>query len=187
MPTKKIGDLNPNPNNPRTITDVAFAALSKSLGKYGDLSGIIFNRTTGNLVGGHMRLKAFNPNCKIEITKEYNRPTNTGTIAEGYVLVNEERFAYREVEWEQTDETIANIAANKHGGRFDFGKLPDTLLSLDNYGTDMDLTGFDTKEIERIMTGFNKDNQGKGSGTDPPAGQATSHRCPKCGYKWEDS
>ena len=52
-----IGDLSPAPYNPRKISERAQNALSKSLGDFGDISGIVWNKRTGNLVCGHQRVK----------------------------------------------------------------------------------------------------------------------------------
>lgn len=39
----------------------ALRALQKSMAEFGDLSGIVFNRRTGNLIGGHQRIKIIDP------------------------------------------------------------------------------------------------------------------------------
>jgi hypothetical protein len=53
----RLSDLKPAPYNPRTISDAALAALKASIDRWGIVQPIIFNRTTGNVVGGHQRLK----------------------------------------------------------------------------------------------------------------------------------
>ncbi len=52
-----LGQLEGNPKNPRRITDKKLDMLKKAVSEFGDLSGIVFNRTTGQLVGGHQRVK----------------------------------------------------------------------------------------------------------------------------------
>src|SRR5436853_352297 len=59
MDTKDLNDLKGNPKNPRTISKHDFEALKKSILKFGDLSGVIFNKRTGHLAGGHQRIEAF--------------------------------------------------------------------------------------------------------------------------------
>lgn len=93
-----IKDLNPNPSNPRKISDATLEYLSKSILKHGDLSGFVYNTRSKQLVSGHQRSKVIPPDSKIKIEKKYDPPTPTGTVAEGYVQVGEERFQYREVE-----------------------------------------------------------------------------------------
>jgi hypothetical protein len=53
----KLVDLNQAPYNPRRITDEAFGGLGASLEEFGLLSLIIWNKRTGNIVGGHQRYK----------------------------------------------------------------------------------------------------------------------------------
>lgn len=49
------------PNNPRRISPKEFERLRADLTTFGDLSGIVHNVTTGNLVGGNQRTRA---SCK---------------------------------------------------------------------------------------------------------------------------
>ncbi len=64
-----IMDLKPAEYNPRTISDDQLERLKKSLEEFGDLSGIVFNRQTGNLVGGHQRLKVIPEGADIDKTE----------------------------------------------------------------------------------------------------------------------
>ena len=50
-----LSKFKPSPRNPRRITDDALAGLRASLRTFGDLSGLVFNRRTGNVVCGHQR------------------------------------------------------------------------------------------------------------------------------------
>lgn len=53
-----LADLAPADYNPRRISPKAMQGLKASLERFGELGGIVFNRRTGNLVGGHQRVKA---------------------------------------------------------------------------------------------------------------------------------
>ena len=53
---KNIDDLKPASYNPRKISKKAFEGLEVSLKKFGDISGIVWNKRTGNLVSGHQRV-----------------------------------------------------------------------------------------------------------------------------------
>lgn len=53
-----IDDIKPSPYNPRDITDPAFEGLKTSLKRFGLVDTVIINKRTGNLVGGHQRVKA---------------------------------------------------------------------------------------------------------------------------------
>jgi len=55
---KPLKALKPHPRNPRTISDKAMAGLQRSLAKYGYVEPIVWNKTTGHIVGGHQRVKA---------------------------------------------------------------------------------------------------------------------------------
>lgn len=147
----KLSDLAPNPQNPRKISDDQKKRLKKSLETFGDLSGIIFNRTTGRLVGGHQRQKSLPPDAEI-VRKELAEATPTGTIAIGHILLpNGEKLAYRETAWSESTEKAAALAANQHGGEWDYPLLIDHLIDLDNNNIDLDLTGFSTEEIENLL------------------------------------
>lgn len=148
----KVKDLSPNAKNPRTVTDSKLRMLKKAMLKFGDLGGIIFNRKTRQLVGGHQRSKHLDPSSVITIVKKYSKPTKTGTVAEGFVEMKGERFSYREVYWDALTEKAANIAANKGAGEFDAQMLNDWLKELTSFDAnfDIDLTMFDVKELSEL-------------------------------------
>jgi hypothetical protein len=50
-----ISELTPAEYNPRLITDEAKARLKKSIQKYGCVQPIVWNKRTGNIIGGHQR------------------------------------------------------------------------------------------------------------------------------------
>lgn len=53
----KVADLRPADYNPRAITDAALAGLGASVDRFGMVEPPVYNKRTGNLVGGHQRLK----------------------------------------------------------------------------------------------------------------------------------
>jgi len=163
MVKMKLKELKPANYNPRKITDEQLSMLKKALEEFGDLSGIVFNRRTGNLVGGHQRLKCLPEDAKIE-KKELNKPSHTGTVAEGFILIprldkegspkagvvaSSDRLSYREVDWPLEKEKAANIAANKHGGEFDDELLKCLLEELKD--TDIELLGFSENELDKLL------------------------------------
>ena len=151
MKKKTISQLTPNPRNPRKISDKQMAMLKKSLVQFGDLSGFIVNVRSGNIVSGHQRQKALPPDAEIVITDRHKEPTKTGTVSEGHILIDGEKFKYREVDWDEVTEKAGNLAANKHGGDFDLSILNEWLLELDAHNIDMDLVGFTKEELEGLM------------------------------------
>lgn len=162
----QIEDLSPNPGNPRTITDAKLSALKKALEEFGDLGGFVFNRKTKQLVGGHQRAKLFDRDAEIVIEHKYKKPSRTGTVAEGYAVLNGERFKYREVSWDVQREHAANIAANKGAGEWDMPKLGEWIRDLGDFGFDLDLTMFDDEERKQFLADSKDGTEGL---TDPDA------------------
>lgn len=160
----KLKDLNKNPANPRKIKDEKLKALARSLKEFGDLSGIVFNKRTNRLVGGHQRVTVLPADAEIR---------------DGFIWVEGDKFTYREVDWDETKEKAANLAANRHGGEWDIPKLSDWLIELDSMNMDMELIGFTQEEMEGILAPTNfppgsEDDQGKLDEKKPIT-------CPKCG------
>lgn len=56
--TRRIADLVPADYNPRKIGKKALAGLSASIAEFGAVQPVIVNERTGNIVGGHQRVKA---------------------------------------------------------------------------------------------------------------------------------
>jgi len=54
---KKLSELMPAGYNPRSISPEAFEGLKKSISRFGLVEPIVWNKRTGNVVGGHQRLK----------------------------------------------------------------------------------------------------------------------------------
>jgi DNA modification methylase len=156
----RLDDLVSNPRNPNSMEDTDKGMLARSLVEFGDLSGIIFNRTSGYLIGGHQRIDVFRQLLKdgaeIIVAKEYAKPSRTGTVADGVLDYQGENFAVRIVAWPPAKENAALIAANRFGriGIDDGQKLKDLLEELDTGGFDMDLTGYSEKAMEELMTQF---------------------------------
>lgn len=126
----KVKDLAPNPKNPCTISAPKLGQLKKALVAFGDLSGIVYNSRTNQLVGGHQRTKHLPEDAEVIITKRYSKTTRTGTVAIGYVLLCGERFSYREVYWGKKKEKAANLAANKSAGEWEEQLLKEFLKEL---------------------------------------------------------
>jgi DNA modification methylase len=147
-----VAKLLPNPKNPRTITPEKLAMLKKSLLEFGDLSGVVLNRKSRQLVGGHQRIQSLDKKAIVHVTKQYAKPTKTGTVAEGYIESQGERFSYREVNWSLVKEKAANIAANKGAGEWNTAQLSEWMKELKNtFDFDLDLTMFDEKERNELL------------------------------------
>lgn len=144
----QLKDLKPNKRNPRKITDKKLELLKKSLAKFGDLSGFVYNRQTQALVSGHQRSKSLPKNAKVVIERKYDQATAAMTVAEGYVEVDGEKFKYREVDASPEWEMEALLAANKHGGEWDADLLKLNLIDFPKM--DLDLAGFELPELQAM-------------------------------------
>lgn len=100
--TMTISSLKAADYNPRKIEEENFTALTYSIKEFGDLSGITFNRTTGNLVTGHQRVRS--------LMEQYG--TDLPIVKNGILLPDGSHFHVRFVDWDLQKEVAANIAAN---------------------------------------------------------------------------
>jgi len=123
---KKIIEISPSKYNPRTISDESMGRLTKSLAEFGNIQPITWNARTGNVVGGHQRLKVYQAMGKTEV----------------------EVWA---VDLSEQKEKAANIALNKLSGEFDMPMLKDILEEIDTGDLDMEVTGFAMDEIAEMM------------------------------------
>jgi ParB-like chromosome segregation protein Spo0J len=155
--TKKISEISGAKYNPRKISDEAMGRLTKSLAEFGNIQPITWNARTGNVVGGHQRLKVYKAMGKTEV----------------------DVWA---VDLDEQKEKAANIALNKLSGEFDMPMLKDILEEIDTGDLDMEITGFGMDEIALMMEATNPDpnflpdaevNQGKLDEKSPVT-------CPNC-------
>jgi hypothetical protein len=122
--------LRPDPINPREITDEALAGLGASLAEYGDLSGIVFNLRTGELVSGHQRVRQLRELGAGEFTRAPGPGPGTDA-ARGYVdhPKTGERFDVRFVDWPRSKQRQANLVANSRAIAGHFTDGVDSILS----------------------------------------------------------
>ena len=131
-----INKINPAVYNPRKDLqpdDPEYQKLKKSIEEFDIVEPLIWNKQTGNLVGGHQRLK---------ILKDQG-------IKEIEVSV---------VDLPEAKEKALNIALNKVDGTWDYPKLMDLLQEIDTGEFDISLTGFTKQEIEKLSVKFDKDD-----------------------------
>lgn len=117
-----MGDLNVRGyyKNPRKISPEAVEKLRENLELLGDLSGIVHNEGTNELIGGNQRGKIFDINeCRVEITETLPEPDKQGTTARGFVYWKDHKYTYRRVRWSSAQCERANITANSLGGTWD--------------------------------------------------------------------
>jgi ParB-like chromosome segregation protein Spo0J len=122
----KLSELNPAPYNPRKISSDALGRLTKSLSELGNLQPITWNAKTGNIVGGHQRLKC-------------------------YQALQKEEVEVWAVWLDNRQEKAANIALNKLSGEFELPQLKDLIEEIDTGEIDLDVTGFGVDELAELM------------------------------------
>ena len=145
-----VGTLTANERNPRRISPTQLEGLRRSLIEFGPLDGFVFNRRSQRLIGGHQRRNSLPENCPITIVDQFTEPNAQGTFARGYVeMENGERITYREVDWPDSKEKAAMIAANKHSGEWETEMLAQIFNELEQ--SDRELTGFADLEIANIL------------------------------------
>ena len=124
-----VKELNPAKYNPRKNLkpgDPEYQKLKRSISEFGYVEPIIWNKRTGNIVGGHQRYK---------------------------VLLE---LGYKEVDCvvldiDEQKEKALNVALNKITGEFDMPLLTDLLKDINDSGFDVSLTGFDADEIDILF------------------------------------
>ena len=156
--------------NPRKINKKQKKLLKESIEKYGDLSCVVHNLTDDQIISGNQRSETVDVNnCKIELTKEYKKPTKVGTVALGFIIMKGgERLMYRQVKWDKETARKANVAANKIGGIFD-----NELLALHYTVDELGELGFEEEELKFFDNGDAGLNFGIKSGSKDPTQQMT--------------
>ena len=125
----KISDLKMAKYNPRKDLkpgDDEYEKLKRSMEAHDYVDPIVWNERTGNVVGGHQRLKVL--------------------IADGATEVD-----VSVVNKSLSDEKALNIALNKISGAWDDDKLADLLQGLKAEDYDIGLTGFDEDELNDLL------------------------------------
>ena len=118
--------MKPYHKNPRTITESEQADLAQWLDELGDLSGIVHELNSDEVICGNQRVDVMGLlDASPIITERFDPPTRQGTVASGYYEKHGERYAYRAVRWTEKQSEKANIVANSAGGDWDIEMLGD--------------------------------------------------------------
>lgn len=139
--TIAVGRINPAPYNPRLDLrpgDPEYEKLRRSMGEFGLVEPLVWNRRTGHLVGGHQRFKVLlEEGAKHAEVSVVNLPPGK--------------------------EKALNLALNKISGGWDEEKLARLLDELSRTpGLDLALTGFDPPEVDELLASLDLDNSGGG-------------------------
>ena len=126
LPVDKLVPADYNPRKDLKPGDPEYEKLKRSLSEFGYVEPVIWNKTTGHVVGGHQRLKVL---------------IDTG-ITEVECVV---------VEMDTEKEKALNIALNKINGEWDKDKLALLITDLQGADFDVSLTGFDAPELDALF------------------------------------
>lgn len=143
--------------NPRKISEAQLEQLKQNIQELGDLSGIVHDLNTDEIISGNQRSKVININeCEIEIVKQYDEPNEQGTIAFGFVIFENQRLNYRQVRWNEKQREKACITANALGGEWDY-KILDTFDNHDLVDWGLDNLIHDDLNIDELFEDVNKE------------------------------
>lgn len=124
--------LNPAAYNPRKDLkpgDREYEKLRRSIAEFGYVEPVIWNRQTGNVVGGHQRLKVL---------------VDMGQTEIDCVVVD----------LDLRREKALNVALNKIQGDWDEEKLASLMAEFDATDFDVSLTGFEAGEVDALLNRF---------------------------------
>jgi len=127
-----IEEINPAEYNPRVDLqpdDEEYKQIKNSINEFGCVEPLVWNKRTGNLVGGHQRLKIL--------------------IAEGAQTV-----ICSVVDLDEIREKALNIALNKISGKWAEEKAAAIFAEFENSDFDVSVTGFSDTEISNLLDNF---------------------------------
>lgn len=125
-----IAQIKPAAYNPRKDLkpgDPAYDQLDKAVEAFGLVQPLVWNERTGNLVAGHQRLKIIAARGETDVDVSV-------------------------VDLDDAQEKALNLALNKISGEWEFSRLADLLQDIDTGDFDLDVTGFDEIEREKLAT-----------------------------------
>jgi len=122
-----IGELRPDPANPRRINDVELEALTRSIREFGLVDPIIARREDKTVIGGHQRLLAA-------------RRLGYPTVPVVFVDLSAEQAR------------LLNLALNRISGSWDQELLARLVAELNSVpGVDLTLSGFEEDELKKLL------------------------------------
>jgi hypothetical protein len=178
----KLADMKPADYNPRVISDEAFEGLGNSIERFGMLAHIVWNKRTGNIVGGHQRYRHLASMGETETDVVVVDLDDNEEVALNITLNN------KEVRGEFTKDVMAQLRTTEAQLGSAFKALG--LLNLYEY---LKSRGYDRKPKQKKQKtsappGDSGDQGGKVS-SDPPRTDTSPKPqivivCPKCRSQW---
>ena len=150
----KINKIKNTPYNPRKMSDASQGALKVSMATFQDISGIVWNSYTGNLVSGNHRWDELKEKHgdSLELVRmeepmdDYCMIMGTGEFT-NYIL--------REVDWDEETEKAANIAANSEKIQGEFtNAIKDLLDDIGSASSRLPKITFDALRLNELALDF---------------------------------
>ena len=129
IPVEKLRAAEYNPRKELLPGDAEYEKLKRSITEFGYVEPVIWNKRSGNVVGGHQRLTVMK---------------NLGFTEVDCVIVD----------LDDMREKALNDALNKIQGERDKDKLSALLTEFDGSEFDVTLTGFDASEVDELLNAF---------------------------------
>lgn len=129
IPVAKLKAAEYNPRRALKPGDAEYEKLKRSITEFGYVEPVIWNKQTGNVVGGHQRLTVMR---------------DLGITEIDCVVVDLDPMR----------EKALNVALNKIQGEWDKDKLAALLTEFDGSEFDVTLTGFDAAEVDELLNAF---------------------------------
>lgn len=126
LPLTKIAPAKYNPRRRLKPDDKAYQDIRRSLEHFGLVDPLVWNKRSGNLVGGHQRYQVLQD-------------------------LGVKRVRVRVVDLAPREERALNVALNRITGEWDFPKLTELLVDLDAGDLDVALTGFDAGDLQDLV------------------------------------
>lgn len=159
---RKTAELVPYARNARTHSEAQVAAIAGSVKEFGFTNPVLIDEADG-IIAGHGRILA------AHLLKLEDVPTITLVG-----LTPAQKRAY----------IIADNKLALHGG-WDVETLLAEVESLREDGFDVGLTGFTEGELEKLSSRLLSDIDEAAEEIDPDSFEL-AHRCPKCGFEFND-
>ena len=158
-----ISAVNPAPYNPRKDLkpgDAEYEKLKRSIDHWDLVEPLVWNRRTGNLVGGHQRLKILIQRGDAEVDVSV-------------------------VDLDPENEKALNLALNKIQGDWDEDALRALLEELSRTDIDLELTGFSETELTGLLQDIDIDSLALELSIPHEPAEKKPIVCPQCGYEFE--
>ena len=140
----KFTNIQPSSYNPRKMSRDEMNVLSKNLEEFGLVDPLIINLKNNRIIGGHQRYTA--------LQKKYNKEQVTDSKELNIIRLGDIGWVFEDENLtieDEDHEKALNLSLNKISGTWDYNKLSTLLKNLENNKFNIDLTGFNSYELEK--------------------------------------